>query len=857
MKELWGALNRPNLLRLQKTWSEGEHEKFAEQLVSSLPSATVWTDPSRRLAYAYDATGERHWPDAVVFIEHGQDLADVLAVSREFAVPVIGRGAGTSLSGGTTPVLGGIVLAFAHMNHMLHLDPDSREAVVEPGLVNADFQSVLAEQGYFYAPDPSSHRISTLGGNASENSGGPHCVKYGVTTNHVLGGRVYLVDGICRSLPTVRDWRPGLDLTGLIVGSEGTLALLDQLELQITPNPPATATLLVAFDHVATAADAVSAIIAGRIIPSTLELLDKKSIETIERFVHAGYPPEAGAVLLIEVDGSKEDVEAERNTIEAILKEHAALSIEQAKTPAEVANLWKGRRSAYGAAAQIAGHLWIQDVTVPRPLLAEMMEQVTVIGAAHGFSILTIAHAGDGNLHPNLPYNPSDEDEVRRMRSADQAILRACVERGGSITGEHGIGIDKLEQLALMFGPHELKLMADIKRVFDPLSLLNPGKAVLPPDYPIDRGAYPEPPRLAPDSRMDALRSLIVSDAYSQVAVKGSGSQGGRGPWGPQAAVVATEHLDQVVDLDQPNLTVVVEAGVRASNLRDLLSRHHLALPTLPGNTRSLGGLVATNARYWGDNGLGWRDHILALDWLDGLGREFRFGRKTMKNVAGYDVVKLLIGSWGTLGAITRITFRVRPKAPASAVAGIFDPDPVLLAELALKLRNQQVPPRGLLLHWPGPNQTAVLWIWLDGRQIDTQRQMINHHVRTLDRTITWYGSEQVDAVDGDHDAFWRSEAGENCQWLEGGVRPGLLPKQVHHLRQAAHPFFVYPYSGAIEVKTSDPLVSLPAWVARYHQSSQPSQMRPSPEWTALEQGIFELFDPNHRFPAWEALTDE
>ena len=854
MKELWGALPRPNLKLGRKSWTSREQQECFDQLRKSSPPNAVWTDPSRLLAYSYDATGERHWPQAVVFIEHEDQLAEVLSVCQRFGLAIIGRGAGTSLSGGTTPVVGGVVLAFAKWNQVVHIDLENREAMARPGLVNADFQAALAPDDLFYAPDPSSHRISTLGGNASENSGGPHCVKYGVTTNHVLGGEVYLADGVRRTLPTVRDWRPGLDLTGLVVGSEGTLALFTQVKLQVMPKPPAVKTLLAAFDGVERAASAVSAIIAERILPSTLELLDKKSIETIERFVHAGYPAEAGAVLLIEIDGSADDVDQERASVDQILWQSHALSVLHAQTREEVDNLWKGRRSAYGAAAQVAGHLWIQDVTVPRPLLAEMMRQVTAIGVAHGFSIMTIAHAGDGNLHPNLPYNPSDAAEVARMREADQAILRACVARGGSITGEHGIGVDKLEQLALMYSDDELRLMAQLKQVFDPKGLLNPGKAVLPIDHVADRTTYPAPTRTM-NERVRALASTIASS--STVTVCGSGSQQGRGPRHAETHRLSLAGLDQLIELDAPNLTVTVQAGMTAQGLSAQLREHHLSLPTLPDSgTRSLGGLVATNARYWGDGGLGWRDHLLAAQWIDGAGRCFRFGRKTMKNVAGYDVLKLLIGSWGTLAAITELTFRLRPRPPEMAVAGIQSPKAVPLAALALELRNAKVPPRGLFLQHMG--EDSVLWVWLEGRHLQTQRDVLSHRTRTSDLELQWYGAEQLAIIDHQHDLAWldRAHSFGAVQCLEGGVDPAALPHLVGDFDHSECTFFAYPSSGAIELVMPTGSTPLPGWVARRHPIGQSSQTRIEGPWRDIESRIGQVFDPHHRFPTWEVMEN-
>ncbi len=847
---LWGALSRPNLNLRRKEWSGSNRSAFIRALREVDPRLIVWTDSDRLMAYTYDATGERHRPDAAVLLEKASQIKGVLAVARRFGCPVIGRGAGTSLSGGTTPVLGGIVLAFARMNRVVDIDESSRQAVVEPGLVNADFQAILAERNLFFAPDPSSHRISTIGGNANENSGGPHCIKYGVTTNHVVGGRCHLIDGIERTLPTTRDWRAGLDLTGIIVGSEGTLAVVDQIEVVLTRRPPAVETLLAAFETVDSAIATVSAIIARQIVPSTLELLDRQSIQTVERFVHAGYPANAGAVLLIEIDGSEADVSAERTTIEAIVGDHGALSLQRATTPEEVEALWKGRRSAYGAAAQIAGHIWIQDVTVPRPLLPEMMRTVSAIGERYGFDIMTIAHAGDGNLHPQLPYNPSDADEVARMRDADEAILRACVALGGSITGEHGIGIDKLEQLTLMYGPGERDRMAEIKLAFDPEGLLNPAKAVLPLGYRRpDEVELPSSDELA-DPRLMAWRQALEGSG-APLAVRGSNSQAGRSPSRAGQEEFSTHFLDRVVEVDVANLTISVEAGVRADALHRRLAAEHLEIPNLPNNGRTIGGLVASNARYWGERGLGWRDHVLAVSWLDGSGKLLRFGRKTMKNVAGYDVVKLAVGSWGTLGLLTEFTFRLRPRPKQSAVAEVGEADLPTLLAAALTIRQLPVPPRGMVLSTEaGPR----LWVWLEATDVGAQQHTLEQVVTAAGLGVQWFSAEEkvplVDAAHREFEESWKATG----EWLEGGVRPGALLDCARDW-SAADRVWLFPFSGAIEWHRPEPLLrgeEPPAWVVRRYRTGQAPQVRRLTSWSDVEERLGAIFDPSRRFPTWE-----
>ncbi|CAB1127628.1 putative D-lactate dehydrogenase (cytochrome) [Candidatus Hydrogenisulfobacillus filiaventi] len=607
----------------------------------------------------------------------------------------------------------------ARLNRIRRIDPVSRLAEVEAGVVNADLQAALARYGLFYPPDPASHRISTLGGNLAENSGGPHCVRYGVTTHHVVELEVVLADGTRLTLPPARDWQPVLgDLTGVVVGSEGTLAVITAATVALTPLPPVTRTLLAAFPGVESALEAVAALIAARIWPATLELLDQRSVEMVERFVHAGYPVGAGAVLLAEVEGDPEGAGREADRVAALFRQAGALSVRLAADAAEAARLWAGRRAHYGAAARLAPHIWIQDVTVPRPALAAMMREALAIGDRYGLPVVTAAHAGDGNLHPAFPYDPEDPGSVSRLKAADRAVLEACVRLGGAITGEHGVGIDKRDNLPLMYAPHELALMRGVREVFDPgARRLNPGKAL--PDGPLpgpDPRPVERPPARALETPTDASEAadLIAWAAarYRRLAIRGAGTRAG-----PAAGdlVLSTRGLTGIPDFDPANLTVEVEAGVTAAALQARLAEAGLELPPLADARpeETVGGLVAARARCWGLGfGADWRDLLLAVEWVDGRGLRYRFGRKTMKNVAGYDLVHLAPGSRGRLGLFTRLTLRLLPRREPQAAARVRGPAPVLLA-WALDQARARLRPAGLLLLRQGPE--AVLYLRLAG----------------------------------------------------------------------------------------------------------------------------------------------
>lgn len=450
-------------------------------LAALLGTAHVRTRPGELAAYAYDATGEKQLPLAVAMPGSAEEVAACLRLSAQYDLPVVARGAGTNLSGGAVPVQGSLVLNLLRLNRILSVDVAAQRATVEPGVVNLRLNEVLWPLGFHFAPDPSSMKISTIGGNIAENAGGPHCLKYGVTANHVVALQVALACGELVEL-TEND---AYDLRGLLIGSEGTLGVITRATVRITPLPEAARTLLAVFADLDLACEAVSAIIAARIIPAALELMDRETLELTRSAGFGAFPESAEAALLIEVDGDPRGLGAEAERIAVICRELGAVQVRAATTEQERSEIWLGRRSAYGVLARASSYVWTQDVTVPRDRLPEMLREVRRIGARHGVRIMTVAHAGDGNLHPTMPYDPRDGEQTGRVRAADLEILQACVRLGGSISGEHGIGLDKLAGMDLMFSPDQLGLMNRVRQVFDPAGRLNPGKLI-----PAPKGGY-------------------------------------------------------------------------------------------------------------------------------------------------------------------------------------------------------------------------------------------------------------------------------------------------------------------------------------------------------------------------------
>ena len=441
--------------------------------------ANVLFSPEDILLYQYDASLDEGVPDAIVLPGTVEEVVAVIRMAHREGIPFTPRGAGTNLSGGSVASRGGLVLNTGRLNRILEIDIPNQRMVVEPGLFNLDVQKALAPFGYLYAPDPASQKVSTMGGNVAENSGGPHCLKYGVTTNHVLGLEVVMPDGEVVQLGGKALDTPGLDLVGVLVGSEGTLGVVTKITVRVMRQPEAIKTLLVVFERLEDAGRAVSDIIAAGIIPATLEMMDNVIIRAVEKTVKAGYPLEAAAVLIIELDGLRDDQERVAGEIAGICRAAGATSVKAAQTAAERDQLWAGRRGAFGAVGSVRPNYLVCDGTVPRTKLPETLHRVTEVARKYDLLIGNVFHAGDGNLHPLILFDARDTEETLRVRQAALEILEICAGVGGTITGEHGVGLEKLTGMPMIFSREDMKAMSWVKQVFDPAGLANPDK-VLP-----------------------------------------------------------------------------------------------------------------------------------------------------------------------------------------------------------------------------------------------------------------------------------------------------------------------------------------------------------------------------------------
>ena len=629
--------------------------------------------PARKV-YSYDASLAERSPAAVVFpADTGQTAAVVRAACRA-GVPFVPRGFGTNLSGGSVPPDKGLIVCLSRLNRILSIDLKARSAVVQPGVPNLDLQNALAEDGYFYAPDPASQKVATLGGNAAENSGGPRCLKYGVTTNHILGLEVVLSGGEVVDLGGPAGDAPGGDLRGYLIGSEGTLGVVTAVTVRILPLPEDVATMLVIYDDVDAAARTVSDIISRGIVPAGLEMMDQPVMHAVEDSFPCGYPRDAAAVLIIEVEGFTRDLPDQAARIRQICEENHCREIRTAKDREERDKLWAGRRGAFGAMARMAPRYLVADCTVPRTRLPLALKQVAEITQKHHLSVGNVFHAGDGNLHPLLMFDPRIPGSLEAVHRAGQEVMQACVDLGGTITGEHGVGAEKREAMRLVFSEDDLALMRDLKKTFDPQNLINPGK-IIPEAGPVEEAPPPpeatweESPELLPENEGQAADMIRRASTDGRFLVPlGRGRLKNFGNLSSvDCTIIRSTGLKEETEYDPANLVVTASAGRGLAELQEILAENRQWLPLRPpgSNRTTLGGVAALGA--CGPERLAYgapRDLLLGLKFISGRGRLISGGGRVVKNVAGYDLTRLLAGSAGTFGLLTRLTFKVlmRPE---------------------------------------------------------------------------------------------------------------------------------------------------------------------------------------------------
>ncbi|MDX6499344.1 MAG: glycolate oxidase [Blastocatellia bacterium] len=709
----------------------------------------VLSEPEELLVYECDGLPQhKHPPRAVVFPNSTEETSEVLKVLARESVSFAPRGAGTGLSGGALAIDRGVVIELARMRQILRIDTDNRLAVVQTGLVNSQLSRAVAPYGLYYAPDPSSQPSCTIGGNIAENAGGIHCLKYGTTTDHVVGARVVLPDG---AIVDLGGTGPGYDLLGVFVGSEGTFGIATEATVKLLPLPPAVRTLLADFMDIDNASRAVSAIIAAGMLPAALEMMDNAIIRAVEASVFtAGLPTDAQAVLIVELDGIEAGIDDDAEQAENILREHGARSVHRATDANERKKLWAARKGAFGAVGRLSPDIMIQDAVVPRSRLPEVLAETYRISARHQLQLANVFHAGDGNLHPLICFDLRRGDDLEHVRQAGREIMETCVRAGGSITGEHGVGLDKSSYLPLIFSDDDMAAMLQVRAAFDPSGLCNPGKIIplprgcgearavatvtmsvpgavatgSPQRDETSRGSTNSSSSDTPRERATKKQALISTKLNeARIAREFSlivGDQSVRRPSDPignsrsnvlttgrplEVAPQSNEAATQVMQLAVKEDLTVVPAGaatwIDASNLSDRadliistrrmtrLIRHEPAdlvataeagltfsalqkqlgvagqwLPIDPPDDgrATLGGVVA--AGLGGPHSFGFgspRSYVIGMKVVLADGRAIKAGGRVVKNVAGYDLCKLFTGSYGTLGLITELTFKLRP----------------------------------------------------------------------------------------------------------------------------------------------------------------------------------------------------
>jgi glycolate oxidase subunit GlcD len=745
--------------------------------------------------YSYDGSLAKGPPAAVVFPADARETALAVKAAARAGVPFAPRGFGTNLSGGTVLPYGGLTICLTRLNRILTINPHNRTAVVQPGVTNLELQNALAPLGFFYAPDPASQKVATLGGNVGENSGGPRCLKYGVTTNHVLGLEAVLSDGERVRLGGAAHDPPGYDLRGLIIGSEGTLAVVTEILVRILPKPEEVLTQLVVYDDVRAAAQSVSAIIAAGIVPATLEMMDAPIIRAVEESIACGYPRDAAAVLIIEVEGPAAGLERQAERIRALCTANGCREIRDAGNAAERNRLWEGRRGAFGAVARLAPNYLVNDCTVPRTRLPEALAQVAAIARKYGFQHGNVFHAGDGNLHPLILFDSRDPDQLKRVHEAGWEIMLACVALGGTISGEHGIGMEKREAMRLVFSDEDIAAQRALKQAFDPPGVLNPGKV-----FPDTAAEFPLKGHAAgagPDDSLSAAEREIAAAVQAALAaggalrVKGAGTTGDFGnlPTRPLTSLT-TEGLAAIVEIDPANQVITAGAGMRLGAIQAALAPHRQFLPLRPAlglEKRTLGGIAATGA--CGPERLCYgapRKLLLGLRFVDGRGRLITAGGKVVKNVAGYDLTRLMTGSAGTLGVITRVTFKTAAQpercAMMSAAGGL-----EACAELAAQLLGSHL---GAVFAAATPEEAGAGWricIGFEGfpETVDAQLQRAEALIHAA--RLSAVATTDYDAIAGPFGRLYAEIAGLPFA-LRAGAPAERLVAAVRTIRRQAAP---------------------------------------------------------------------
>lgn len=784
-------------------------DNLIDNLAAIVGRENVLSKPDELLVYECDGLPHhKHRPRAVVFPSSTEETAAVMRELARAEVPFTPRGAGTGLSGGALALNSGVVIEMARMRKILRIDPENRLAVVQPGVVNLHVSRAAAPYGLYYVPDPSSQPTCTIGGNIAESAGGIHCLKYGTTTDHVLGCRVVLAGGEIVDLGGAGVEAPGYDLLGTFIGSEGTFGIATEATLRLSQIPPAVRTLLAEFGEVNDASHAVSAIIAAGVMPAALEMMDREIIRAVEASIFAaGLPPDAGAALLIELDGIEAGIDVEAERVRSICLEFGARSCRNALDEAERRQLWAARKGAFGAIGRISPDSMIQDAVVPRSRLPEVLGAAYDIATRYQLRIANVFHAGDGNLHPLICFDSRFADQVLRVREAGRELMEVCVGAGGTITGEHGVGLDKRDYLPLVFSEADMNAMLSVRAAFDPLGFCNPGKIVpmlrgcgegravalslSQPPAPRDVAVVSIPPRsslaeivgedyvsdsvVSPGS-IEEISEIVKFAARERLTVRaGSGNTD---------LVVNMARLNRIIEHEPADLIAIAQAGVRLSDFNTTLAENGQWLPLDPPDDgrATLGSVVATGLGGAQQFGYGRpRGMVIGMKVVLADGSVIKSGGRVVKNVAGYDLCKLFTGSYGTLGIIAELNFKLRPRPEREATVAISGPVAELL-NIAKSIVEARLFPVAAEIVSPAfaamidiEASEPVLLVRFAGNEVGVRYQ--------IEQTLK-HGGEVID----DDTGFWQAIAALPLQFPSGSytsVLPSKLPEFVKNISGA------------------------------------------------------------------------
>ena len=616
---------------------------FAE-LTQLVGKENLLTDDVSLSVYAYDCSLSRTRPDALIHLRRADVIAPVLKVLYRYHIPFVPRASATNHAGSCAALNGGVILNVPPLNKILQINTQAGFALVEPGVTGGDLQDALAPLGFFYAPDPASERVCSLSGNLAQNASGARCMKYGGTIDHVLEVDFVMPNGTEVHLSRQDS---GPDFIGLLAGSEGTLGVIKQLKVKILPAAKHIKTFLVTFPSLADSVQTVSDLAAEGIIPRCVEAMDDIPPRAVEEFAHAGYPLDAKALLILELDGTPAEIDEQEKQLEEICLKNHSLKFLPAKTEAERQRLWFGRRAAYAAMARLAPNVMVGDGTVPRSELPRALAKVRhILDEQHIYASL-LFHAGDGNFHPQIIFDERNRPDTVRVTRALKEILQACVDCGGTVSGEHGIGVEKRAVMAYQYDKPTLDLFTQIKKALDPENLANPLK-LIPVNY--DEKARVQA-ALSPAIKQLADKILMRKNAHAPCLITGENSRLKT----KAANIISTQTLNRILEIDKTNYTVTAEAGVALKTLARALKQAGV-YSVLPDSKGTLGGAFCSGCLP------SFYAQVLGAEALLPDGSYVRYGGKLMKNAAGYHLTRLFAGSQGTLGIVTQLTFKIYAK---------------------------------------------------------------------------------------------------------------------------------------------------------------------------------------------------